>query len=280
MITTSVSSATRSAIASLRSVTSQVETLQQQISTGKRVSSARDDAAAWSLSVGMNSDIAANIAVIQSLSNASATVSIASAAASGMSKIMEKMSVAVTQAESSGLDAASLKAALTGYLAEVDTLSAGAEFRGTNLLDGSVTGNKDFLSGINGSDVSYISVTGQKLTTASGGDLAALKTMVNGIIGATTFASMRAAIDTASKSVLTASTALGAAENRIDIQGEFLGKLNDNLKAAVSALTDTDMEEASARLSALTTQQNLAASILTISSSQQQGIIQTLFARI
>lgn len=70
-----------------------------------------------------------------------------------------------------------------------------------------------------------------------------------------------------------AAAAFGSAQNRIDIQNEFVGKLTDAMKAGIGSLVDADMEEASARLQALQVQQQLATQALSIANQAPQNIL-------
>jgi flagellin len=70
-----------------------------------------------------------------------------------------------------------------------------------------------------------------------------------------------------------AASSFGSSQKRIDIQGEFVGKLSDSLKTGIGVMVDTDMEEASARLQALQVQQQLATQALSIANQQPQGLL-------
>lgn len=70
-----------------------------------------------------------------------------------------------------------------------------------------------------------------------------------------------------------AAAAFGSAQNRIDIQNDFVGKLTDAMKAGIGTLVDADMEEASARLQALQVQQQLATQALSIANQAPQNIM-------
>lgn len=70
-----------------------------------------------------------------------------------------------------------------------------------------------------------------------------------------------------------AAAAFGSAQNRIDIQNDFVGKLTDAMKAGIGTLVDADMEEASARLQALQVQQQLATQALSIANQAPQSIL-------
>ena len=80
-------------------------------------------------------------------------------------------------------------------------------------------------------------------------------------------------IDTLLDTANAAAAAFGAAQARIEAQGEFLSKQADALKTAVGAMVDADMEEASARLSALQVQQQLGIQALSIANQAPQSIL-------
>ena len=73
-----------------------------------------------------------------------------------------------------------------------------------------------------------------------------------------------------------AGAALGAMITRIELQDDFAAKLSDAIESGVSRLVDADMEEESAKLSALQTQQQLAIQSLSIANSSSSNIL-TLF---
>ena len=83
-------------------------------------------------------------------------------------------------------------------------------------------------------------------------------------------------IETLIQTAVDGAAALGASASRIEDQNEFVGKVMDAMKIGISALVDTDMEEASAQLSALQTQQQLAVQALSIANQAPQTIL-TLF---
>ena len=73
--------------------------------------------------------------------------------------------------------------------------------------------------------------------------------------------------------VIDATAAFGSAQNRIDIQNNFVGTLIDSLRAGVSSLTDANLEEASARLQALQVQQQLNIQALAIANQSPQPLL-------
>jgi flagellin len=80
-------------------------------------------------------------------------------------------------------------------------------------------------------------------------------------------------VETALGSLTKGAAALGALSTRIDLQDEYSSKLSDAMEAGISRLVDADMEEESAKLSALQTQQQLAIQSLSIANSSSSNII-------
>ncbi|WP_454686038.1 flagellin N-terminal helical domain-containing protein [Agrobacterium leguminum] len=70
-----------------------------------------------------------------------------------------------------------------------------------------------------------------------------------------------------------AGSVLGSLEKRNSMQADFLDSLMDSIERGVSRLIDADMEEASARMNALQTQQQLAIQSLQIANSQPHALL-------
>ncbi|MBO0903638.1 flagellin [Jiella sonneratiae] len=80
-------------------------------------------------------------------------------------------------------------------------------------------------------------------------------------------------VDEALSQVTTAASSLGAVQNRIDLQQDFVGKLMDTVSEGVGTLVDADMTEESTRLKALQTQQQLGVQALSIANSSSQSLL-------
>ncbi|WP_458385110.1 flagellin N-terminal helical domain-containing protein [Rhizobium pisi] len=80
-------------------------------------------------------------------------------------------------------------------------------------------------------------------------------------------------IETAMGRVVSGAAALGSLQSRIELQSNFAKHAMDMIDKGVGRLVDADMEEASARLNALQTQQQLALQGLQIANSQPQPLL-------
>jgi flagellin len=112
--------------------------------------------------------------------------------------------------------------------------------------------------------------TGNTVGTSSGG-LAALQAVdVTTESGAT---AALTSIETLINTSIDAAASFGSVEGRIETQSSFVSKLTDSLKSGIGSLVDADMEEVSARLQALQTQQQLGVQSLSIANQAPQTIL-------
>lgn len=81
-------------------------------------------------------------------------------------------------------------------------------------------------------------------------------------------------VDAMLQKVIAGASTLGAVKTRIDMQTDFAQTLMDTIDKGIGRLVDTDMDEASTRLKALQTQQQLAIQSLQIANSNAENIMQ------
>ena len=108
-------------------------------------------------------------------------------------------------------------------------------------------------------------------SSASSGGLGVLQTL--DVVSDAGAASALTAIDGLIQQSIDAAASFGAAENRIETQSDFVGKLVDSFKSGIGTLVDADLEETSARLQALQVQQQLATQSLSIANQAPQNIL-------
>ena len=115
-----------------------------------------------------------------------------------------------------------------------------------------------------------IGITGQ-YTNANAGGLGSMAAIdVSTALGAS---NALTAIETLIDTAIDSSAAFGSAQGRIETQNDFITKLTDSLKSGIGSMVDADMEAASARLTALQTQQQLATQSLSIANQAPQSIL-------
>jgi flagellin len=278
-----------SALTALRNLANTQNSLgktQSQISTGLKVASAADNTTNWSVSTQMKTDNSVVSTIKDTLKQNSDLVNTASSAMDGLISAIDKIKVELAKAKDvkdGNYDAINTSLAKIG--AEIDGILDNAALNNVNLLDGSLA---DMDAGAAGNQITMVSgwaggATGGFKTisvtlTALGGAAGALTSgavSVNAIniTAAADVDTAATAVETALETTRNFATELGAAKNQIEAQSKFLGVLSESMTNSVSTLVDADMNEASTRLQALQTQQQLGVQSLSIANQNSQMIL-------
>ena len=252
------------ALQTLKNINKGLGTVQNEISTGLRVSTAKDNSSSWAIAATMNSDVSSYKKLSESLVSASAMVGVARAASEEVTTILKAVQEKMVQAQDPSADTDKLQDDVDALLLTIISVAQSAQYSGINIVE---TGgaNQTITTSIN-RDAAGVLTLGTFDVTAQ--DLELLGAAIADIT-----ASSPDAIDTLIDSAITAAAAFGSAQTRIDTQNAFLLKQMDALKMGVSSLVDADMEEASARLTALQTQQQLGIQSLSIANQAPQSIL-------
>ncbi len=265
------------ALQTLKSINSNLAKTQNDISTGKEVASAKDGSAVWAISKVMESDVSGFEAVSDALSLGESTVAVASAAAEQIVTVLGEIKQLAVSANSENVDFAKVQADIDERVAQVASIISAAQFNGANLLATDVDGN----GGTSLSIVSSLDRVGSGAPTAATITVATvdfeadidLAADLTAIADVTTAATALGEIETFIQTAIDGAAALGASAKRIEDQNGFVSKLMDAMKSGIGSMVDTDMEEASARLQALQTQQQLGVQALSIANQAPQTIL-------
>ncbi|EKV26549.1 Flagellin protein FlaA [Caenispirillum salinarum AK4] len=157
----------------LNSINKDLATTQNRISTGLKVSSAKDNASFWAVSSVMKSDVNSFKAIGDNLSLAENSLSVARTGAEQITKLIDTIKSKTTAAQEGSIDKGALQADIDAALDQISEITKSANFNGVKLLE--TTSKVRLLSSIgrDGSnvDASYISFTSQDLTFAPRGGL-------------------------------------------------------------------------------------------------------------
>jgi flagellin len=265
--------AAMTALQTLKGINKNLGMVQDQVSTGKKINTAKDNAGIWAVSSVMDSDVRSFKAISESLSLGQATVAVARNAAETVKDLLVEMKALIVTAQGENVDRAKLQDDIIQLAGQIQSTVNAAQFNGKNLLlaapgvdDMNVLASLD-RDGTGAVTVSNITVESQ--------DVLAIYTAVSGYDvndGAGGEATALADIETQIQAAIDAAAAFGSAEKRLDIQASFVGKLVDSMTSGIGALVDADMEAASARLNALVVQQ-LGLQALSIANSNSQGLL-------
>jgi flagellin len=208
-----------------------------KLSIGKRVVSARDDAASMAIGSRMNSEVQGLKQAVVNAGQANSMLQIADGAMSTLSEIMTRMKVLAMQSASENLGATErgfLDTEFQALIEEVDRIANDTEFNGTKLINadttltfkvgtGTVAAEDDLSFTLTGVTAALLGVDGDDIT-----DTANAGTALTNIDGA---------IDTLN----TGRAVIGAAQNRLDHATSNLQISIENAEAARSTLLDLDI---------------------------------------
>ncbi|WEF24330.1 flagellin [Paracoccus sp. S3-43] len=264
------------ALQTLKNVNSSLNKAQSEISTGKSINSAKDNSAVWAISKVMEADQSSAKAIQSSLNVAGATVQTAVDGADLIAKTLTEMKDLASRAGTDGYEFAKVQADIAAKTAVITATIAGTQMNGVNLLKTNGVNAGATYTVLSSLDRSNTGVTAGNIAVASVDFEATLLAGTNALTAITDRASAEAAVlalEANLQTALNGSAALGAKAKQIEEQSNFIGKLADSLKAGVGSLVDADMEEASARLQALQTQQQLGIQALSIANQAPSAIL-------
>jgi flagellin len=137
------------ALQTLKTINSDLAKTQDMISTGKKVATAKDNAAIWAISKAMDSDVKGFNAVSESLSLGESTVAVARNAAETVTDLLTEMKGKIVAAQEENVDRASIQTDIDALEAQISSVVSAAQFNGLNLVDGSSTDPMQILSSLN-----------------------------------------------------------------------------------------------------------------------------------
>ena len=258
------------ALQNLNATQTELTQTQNRISTGKKVSSAKDDGATWAIAQSQMATSNSLNAVLSSLQRANSVLDVSQAAGSSVADLLSQMKEKALAASDTTLDTNSRAALNTDFMALRDQIAkavSNADFNGTNLLNGGVSALAPLA---NAAGTSKLTVAGQNLSLGGSiitfGSTASLGTAGNS-------ATMIGTITTCLTNVTSALAKLGTSSKAIDSHMTFITKLQDTLTTGVGNLVDADLAKESAKFQALQTKQQLGVQALSIANQGPQSIL-------
>ncbi|WP_412051142.1 MULTISPECIES: flagellin [unclassified Hoeflea] len=154
--------AAMAALQTLRTINSEMETVQGRVSSGYRVETAGDNAAYWSIATTMRSDNKALSTVKDALGLGAAKVDIAYTAMNSSIDVVSEIKAKLVAAREPGVDKTKIDKELTELKNQLSSISESASFSGENWLHNSSTapvGTKSIVGGFNRDVNGLVSVT-------------------------------------------------------------------------------------------------------------------------
>lgn len=246
------------ALDTLRNINKDLASVSSEISTGKTVSNAKDNAAVWSISTVMSTDVDSFEQINDSLNLGSATVGLARAASEQVTEMLQDMKTLIVSAQEENVDRSKIQTDIAALTDQIGSIVGAAQFNGMNLLDGSSTDDMSILSSLDRDSAgavtaSFIDIERQdlSLTTGTGAVFGAgantdLTIMNNGgVVSGTT-----ATVATGATQAVTIASVAGGASYRIELDDsatansigtrtfEYVAGVDDSAASVADNLTD------------------------------------------
>jgi len=265
-----LSSSVRTNLLTLQRTSGFIADTQTRLSTGLRVNTALDDAAAFFTAKGL-SDTATDFDALKS--NIDLAISTIQTAIDGIDAISELVNQAkglASNAKATGntSERSTLAVQFNELLSQINTIANDSSFNGTNLLQATPD---NLAVEFNTDNTSNLTITGLDSTTATSG--------INIAVAANNFG-LNANIDTALTAISSALTTLrsnastmGSRNTILSTRLDFTDNLVNTLEGGTGKLTLADLNEESANLLALQTRQQLGINSLALAAQSERSIL-------
>ena len=261
------------ALTNLAQTQTQLQTTQNIISTGKKINTAKDNGAVWSIAQTMQGKVTALDSVNDSLNRAQSTIDVAMSAGQQISDLLTQMKAKALAASDTSLDStsrAALNADFKSLRDQVAQVVSNADFNGINMVK---SGGTTLYALGNDTGSSKLTVAAEDLSL--GGSNVSLSSTAS-FTTASGASAYIATLNTDIANVNTALTKLGTGSNALASHETFVKSLQSALNTGISNLVDADMASESATLQALQTKQQLGVQALSIA-NQSTSIMLSLF---
>ena len=156
------------ALQTMKSINANLNKTQSEISTGKSVATARDNAAVWAISKTMESDVKGFQGISDSLALGSSTVEVARQASETVTDLLSDMKKKIVAAQEDNVDRGKIQTDIVALRDQINSVVGAAQYNGLNLVNGSNT-SVDILASLDrsstGVTASSITVNAQDLST-------------------------------------------------------------------------------------------------------------------
>ncbi len=159
------------ALQTLKGINASLAKTQNEISTGKSVATARDNASVWAISKVMESDVKGFQAISESLSLGQSTVAVARNASETVTDLLTDIKGKIVAAQEENVDREKIQTDIAALRDQISSVVGAAQFNGLNLVQG--TEDVNVLSSLDRSSngtvsASNITVSRQDLSTSNG----------------------------------------------------------------------------------------------------------------
>ncbi len=240
----------------------------ERLSTGKRINSAKDDAAGLAIASSMTSSIRG---MSQAIRNANDGISLAQTAEGALGEVtnmlqrIRELAVQSASGTYSDDDRANLQAEVAELTAQITDITTNTKFNGVTVF-GTSDVTIDIQTGSASADQTTLTVTGFDLSSATGSDISTAG-------GATTALDD---VDDALKAVATTRASLGAGQSRLESTVNNLTNNIANLSDARSRIEDADFSAETTNLAKAQILSQASTAMLAQANQSAQGVLSLL----
>jgi flagellin len=268
-------SALRSANASVKA-SAMLQTAMERLSTGKRINSAKDDAAGLAIASSMTAQVRG---MNQGIRNANDGISMAQTAEGALdevSNMLQRMRELTAQAYNgtySDGDKTNIKAEMDALNTQITNVLSNTEFNGNKLFDGTAgtSGTVTIQAGANSSDA-----IDMDLSTDLTSDTTITDALAVDVESLTAAGADLDTFDTALDTVANARAKLGAVQNQLQSAVTNLTSNSTNLADARSRIEDADFSAESTALAKASILSQASTAMLAQANQTQQSVLQLL----
>ena len=266
-----LSAPVRNNLLTLTGTASLINTTQNRLATGLKVSSALDDASAFFQAKSLT-DRAGDLNTLKSnIDQAVSTIGAAIDGIEGITSLVEQAKGLATKAKSSGdaTERSSLASQFDDILTQINDLARDSSYNGVNLIDG---GSDTLTVDFNEDGTSKLTIAHLRSTSSAGG--LSIGTATNNWGSEGDVDAALSSVNAALIELRTNAAALGSNNTVLKTRLSFTQSLVNTLEQGAGKLTLADMNEESANLLALQTRQQLATNALSLSAQNERNVLQ------
>jgi len=244
----------------------------EQLSTGKRINGAADDAAGLAIASKMQAQIRGLDQGVRNANDAISMIQTAEGATKEVSNMLQRMRELSVQAANDTYatqDRNAIGTEIDQLKEEIDRVATNSEWNGRKIL-GADTGTYTYQVGSGSTSTSSVSVT---FSAMSSGALGVSSLSMISYDGATSAIS---SVDAAIQTVDTFRATLGAKINRMESSVDNLANIAMNTAASRSRIEDTDYAAATTELARTQIIQQAATAMLAQANQQPQAVLSLL----
>jgi flagellin len=267
-------------------------TAMQQLSTGKQINSAKDNAAGLAISETMTSQIRGLNMAVRNANDGISYLQTAEGAMIEQTNMLQRMRELAVQAASDTVDTNSkgyLNTEFSSLRSEIDRIGGNTQWNGKAILKGAngtvvgaagsgATATVTFHvgAGTGASGATFAVIIGDMSTTGAGSALTAISGDAISVASAASANAAITALDTALGQIATQRSNIGATMNRLTYAADNLTNIAQNTTDSRSRILDTDYATATTQLSKTQIISQAATAMLAQANQQQQSVLALL----